>query len=520
VKRKSIRFKLFSLIAAMLFLALIIAGIGYNSSREISKNYTVIADQNLPNIKNVSLMISRYRLARSLATEIGISGLSQDEIKDTQKQYYEAWADFAKAEKDYLAVDFLPGEEELYNKFKKSYEVVKVEMDKIASMVDAGQINHAAILQIIMEVKRNGTEIRNSGNSLMKFHEDSADQRNLSAKNISRAGIQSLIVIFLIGAVASIVFAYFFVKSLVTLLTKVSTRLLESGELVSRGATQISSTAQELSQATTEQSASLQETAASIEEMASTIHKSAENAKLTNNYAINSKTSALEGQKIVNEMIHAVSEIESSNQKIFITVEESNKKMEEVARVIEEIGLKTKVIDDIVFQTKLLSFNASVEAARAGEQGKGFAVVAEEVGNLAEMSGRSAKEISEMLSASIIKVEEMVKSNKSSIGQLMSETKRKVDEGSAVARRCGEILEAIVTTVDDVNRLSDEISVATEEQSKGIQEISKATGMLESVTQQNSTASHQSANSAESLSRQANLLNNIVEELNVVIQGS
>ena len=60
---------------------------------------------------------------------------------------------------------------------------------------------------------------------------------------------------------------------------------------------------------------------------------------------------------------------------------------------MEQIKDKVNIINDIVFQTKLLSFNASVEAARAGENGKGFAVVAEEVGNLASVSGKAANEI-------------------------------------------------------------------------------------------------------------------------------
>ena len=77
----------------------------------------------------------------------------------------------------------------------------------------------------------------------------------------------------------------------------------------------------------------------------------------------------------------------------------------EILGYIKSIEEKTKVINDIVFQTKLLSFNASVEAARAGEQGKGFAVVAEEVGNLATMSGTSAEEISKLLESSISHIE-------------------------------------------------------------------------------------------------------------------
>jgi methyl-accepting chemotaxis protein len=86
----------------------------------------------------------------------------------------------------------------------------------------------------------------------------------------------------------------------------------------------------------------------------------------------------------------------------------SNDEISSIVKVIAEIGDKTKVINDIVFQTKLLSFNASVEAARAGEQGKGFAVVAEEVGNLATMSGKAAEEISSMLGDSMGKVELIV----------------------------------------------------------------------------------------------------------------
>ena len=65
--------------------------------------------------------------------------------------------------------------------------------------------------------------------------------------------------------------------------------------------------------------------------------------------------------------------------------------------IIQEIEDKTKAIDEIVFQTKLLSFNASVEAERAGEHGRGFSVVAQEVGNLAQLSGKSAAEINEIL---------------------------------------------------------------------------------------------------------------------------
>jgi methyl-accepting chemotaxis protein len=82
-------------------------------------------------------------------------------------------------------------------------------------------------------------------------------------------------------------------------------------------------------------------------------------------------------------LIHALLEINTTSTTLIEKVTDGNQQIVGIVGMIQEIGNKTKIINDIVFQTKLLSFNASVEAARAGEQGKGFAVVASEVGSLA-----------------------------------------------------------------------------------------------------------------------------------------
>ena len=108
--------------------------------------------------------------------------------------------------------------------------------------------------------------------------------------------------------------------------------------------------------------------------------ENAEGSKIISDQGMQSSEA---GRKAMTSMMEAIHEIDESNKDILKTVEDSNNNISEISNSIRQIGEKTKVINDIVFQTKLLSFNASVEAARAGEQGKGFAVVAEEVGNLA-----------------------------------------------------------------------------------------------------------------------------------------
>ena len=79
------------------------------------------------------------------------------------------------------------------------------------------------------------------------------------------------------------------------------------------------------------------------------------------------------------------------------SIKEVNGRLTNMAHIINEISKKTVVINDIVFKTQLLSFNASIEAARAGVHGKGFAVVAEEVGKLAQLSGEASNEIDSLL---------------------------------------------------------------------------------------------------------------------------
>lgn len=138
----------------------------------------------------------------------------------------------------------------------------------------------------------------------------------------------------------------------------------------------------------------------------------------------------------------------------------TNKNIEEINRVILEIAEKTKVINEI-FQTKLLSFNASVEAARAGEQGKGFAVVAEEVGNLATMSGNAAQDISNMLGESTAKVQEIVRQTKEEMSRLTTQSKNDVENGIKVARDCDVVLNEIVKNVNHVDQLVREITEAS-----------------------------------------------------------
>lgn len=309
------------------------------------------------------------------------------------------------------------------------------------------------------------------------------------------------------------------IRSISNGLESIMNRLSKGSSEVAAAAMQIASSSTELSEAVTEQSAAIQETVASVDEIHAMVDKNSDAANQSKKTSAESTRSSQSGKMAVDKMIEAIGEISNANAEMASQMEEGNREIEEIVKVISEIGNKTKVINDIVFQTKLLSFNASVEAARAGEHGKGFAVVAEEVGNLAEMSGNAAKEISSMLEGGIKKVDQIVNATRSRLTHLTTSSKERVDQGRSVAGQCGQALDTILANVSSLDSLVTEISVASAEQAQGVGEVTKAMSQLDQVTQQNAIVSQQSATAAESLNVQSTTLNGIVAELEKLITG-
>ncbi len=261
---------------------------------------------------------------------------------------------------------------------------------------------------------------------------------------------------------------------------------------------QLSSAAQQLSSGANDQASAIEETSASLEEMLGMVQNNVVNAKKANELSTEVKTISEEGNTAMTKLQRAMEEILSSNEKI-----------EQLVKVIGEIGEKTKVMDEIVFQTKLLSFNASVEAERAGEHGRGFAVVAQEVGNLAQMSGKSAQEISQILSESIKKAE-----------AITTENKKKVEIGNGYVLESSKILSAISASATQVVAGASQVSSASEEQATGIRQISTAMTNLDRAVQENAATAEETASTSEELSGQAESLQNLVQSLVTLMEGN
>jgi methyl-accepting chemotaxis protein len=156
-------------------------------------------------------------------------------------------------------------------------------------------------------------------------------------------------------------------------------------------------------------------------------------------------------------------------QAAMAAIRESNELLNDLRTSFQAIQSKTRVINDIVFKTKLLSFNASIEAARAGQYGKGFSVVAEEVGRLAQTSGQAAKEIDALLSDSQNKAEAVVKM-----------VSARANEGVNVARAVQDSFLQSAQAVSEIARVLAQIEDASNEQTLVIEQAASALSFMKS----------------------------------------
>ena len=258
-------------------------------------------------------------------------------------------------------------------------------------------------------------------------------------------------------------------QSITDTLNQAMLDIKQSSEQVSSGAEQVSDAAQALAQGATEQASSVQELSATMNEISHKIKITASKAK-----------EASELGTVAGEAMKA------SNEKMT----EMTTAMDDIIDKSNEISKIIKTIDDIAFQTNILSLNAAIEAARAGSAGKGFAVVADEVGNLAKKSQEAAQNTAVLIEQTIEAVQRG--------GQISEETVTAI----------GTVTEKSV----QITSLVDEISAASEEESRGVSQVTIGIDQISSVVQTNSATAQQSAAAAEELAGQANIMHGLVEK--------
>ena len=241
---------------------------------------------------------------------------------------------------------------------------------------------------------------------------------------------------------------------------------LTSAYSLLNSSTQLSDITDNLSVSSNKQAASLEETAASIEELTATMNSNESSMATMSENSKELQKQISFGQDLANDTVNSMQDI--NNQ----------------TKAIEEA---ISIIDQISFQTNILSLNAAVEAATAGEAGKGFAVVAQEVRNLASRSAEAAKDIKELVQNASVKT----------------------DEGKDIANRMINGYINLNKTVNKTASIIEHVLVNFKEQIAGIDQINNAICSLDQMTQDNA---HIANNASEIANITDQLANDIVKE--------
>ncbi len=327
------------------------------------------------------------------------------------------------------------------------------------------------------------------------------------------------LIITLAVSIIIVGFTLFFSTRISAKLNEVAYRLGRSSKTLSKSSEHIFESSQDISEASNQQASSLQETTSSLNEISSMVAKSTDNVEIATDLSQTNQKNVQKGQEIIKDLKTKIQKIHDNSNLLISSVDENSRELEKLKDVIAEIVQKTEVIDDIVFQTKLLSFNASVEAARAGIHGKGFSVVAQEVGALAHMSGNASKEISALLERSKEQVDYTVESGQKKMDDVVKEGRTAIDEGLEALKSFNDILSQIDKSSHQVNLTIRDIYVSAKEQSVGVNEISQAMNQLDSVTQLNTKIAHDSAVRSDELKQQSDDLLTIVKTIELIVRG-
>ncbi len=253
------------------------------------------------------------------------------------------------------------------------------------------------------------------------------------------------------------------VASLNDAITSVATQV----QKIRENAAAIAETSRDQSARSEARSRALAEVSNSVRDLEASVAMVAGNASEASETVKNSNHHADEGMQVVDQAVSAMYEIEGS---------------------ANEIRKIVSLIEDISFQTNLLSLNAGVEAARAGEAGRGFAVVATEVRALAQRSSDSANEIK----------------------SLISKSDQQVKNGVALVQQSGAALKQILSSVGSTNNQVDGINESVHQQNRRLTVIAETLEKLSTSARRDSTMIEETATASATLNEATDILSDAI----------
>ncbi len=541
---KSLRFKLFGGFLATVGLLMIVEIIGIYSTQKIHKEINVFYKVNplVGAAKNAQLSVAKDQ-------NLMISMLAADSRQELQ----ELWTEHRGLDKQFtVQIDamlnggkikgvnvYATQDEKLRDLLKNAINFHKQEFlpriygifllkDRVLYEKEEGiNVNipgrNQAIHKQVKLIDVEANSIASRMNTILNEIENSSQKELTRTRTYLEKLVSSTVSNALLGGaiflIVSLVLALSITNSLTRPISQTISQLKGASSDLAMVSSQIASSNEKLLDGTSQQATATEKTSSAISDIGSMVERNVDSTTTLRDVVIKNENMVSSGKNSVKEMVASINEINDQNTEVSRQMETNARQLQNITQIIGEINDKTKIIDEIVFQTKILSFNASVEAARAGIHGKGFSIVAAEIGNLAKVSGNASKEISALLEQSTEKINSISTESSKQVSELIQMAKSTVEKGILRADDCQKALDNILVGANSVHEMAELIANSSKEQAQRAQEINDSMKDLNSVTRDNSSLTEASVQFTDNLLTHSSNLFKIVQRMSVLLYG-
>lgn len=473
-----------------------------------------LAYKDLPTVVENSRMNGIAKDMRSLIYRLHLKNANDEIVGKIAERYSELYEEYLASKREYLAVPFSSDHEKnLFMSVNKNFDDW-VNVSKELIELKKANFNSPDFESIL------STNYREAANTYLSSMTEFLDELSANSKRkinlLEETNKRNEI--FLI---ASVIIGLIVAISGSTLISKSTGNRLENlystfkdkhnalaancrigDELSQNNLSRVDSQASAIDQT----SGAAQETCKSIEAVALQAKRLKDQTGLNKEYLGESGNS-------LNKLDDSIKNVNEINEKLNFRLEKNNEDLRRIINIFHEIELKTNLINEIVFQTKLLSFNASVEAARAGEYGKGFSVVANEINDLAAKSGNSSREIFSLLQVSQGSINDLIEISTAETKKIVSLFNQTVENCVRLSEESKRKIQQAITSTNESFLCANEISISTDEQVSALAQISNVMFSLQNINKDNEIGAKESARLLVEIKKSANEIDESIKYL-------
>ena len=490
----SLKGRIIILVCTLLLSQSVLIGVAYQKSSALLGELEQVTTQELPSTKNLILADMMHDSLRAIV----LGALFADSTNDRA-----ALLDYEKEAKE--------NSEKFLNYFKNVGKLKISELSRKKLNELNGHIKeYADLCQTVISDLLSGDKLK-AKNDFSKFKEkfefletqlglfgDAVEADSKFTGEHGKNIVSFILVASALGILVSLIMGFIIFLWTRNSFDSILKQIKSIAQLILNSTRAVTRESSKVKDSTVEQSAAIQESVSALSEMSSMIGQTGQNVKVSIETVVSTHERSNEGKKIMEHLSESMASIQKANVSL-----------QDISKVIDNIVTKTAVINDIVFKTQLLSFNASIEAARAGIHGRGFAVVAEEVGNLAELSGAAAKEIEALLGESQRRVRDTL--------EIIYD---RVSDGNRVSQNAFQVFVDISKNIAEIDIQVKGIGEATQQQEIGIQQTNTAMKQMDLSSQSNTEAASVAQSTAVQLKSDCDQLNQVVDDIFSLINGN